>query len=64
MDEIIFTIAEDNEGGFTAKSMDESIFTEGDNLDELKQNIRNAVTCHFEGPQNIPKIIKLHYSRS
>ena len=39
MDEIIFIIEEAPEGGFTAKSLNESIFTEGDNLEDLKKNI-------------------------
>lgn len=63
MDEIIFTIEQNLEGGFTAKSIDKSIFTEGNNLDELKQNIRNAVTCHFEDQQNIQRFIKLRFTK-
>ena len=62
MDEIIFIIEEAPEGGFTAKSLNESIFTEGDNLEDLKKNIRNSVICHFEDNKTIPKSIKLQAS--
>ena len=63
MDKIIFIIEEAPEGVFTAKSLNESIFTEGDNLDDLKKNIRSAVICHFEDNKTIPKSIKLHFIR-
>ena len=63
MDEIIFIIEEAPEGGFTAKSLNESIFTEGENLEDLKKNIRNSVICHFEDEEVIPKSIKLHFVR-
>jgi predicted RNase H-like HicB family nuclease len=60
MNEIIFLIEEAPEGGYTARAQDESIFTEGRDLDEVRKNIREAVTCHFE-PENKPKIIRLHF---
>ncbi|HEX2787741.1 MAG TPA: 2-oxoisovalerate dehydrogenase [Ignavibacteria bacterium] len=60
MNEIIFLIEDDPEQGYTAKALGHSIFTEGDNLDELKKNIKDAINCHFE-KQDAPKIIRLHY---
>ncbi|MBS1521138.1 MAG: 2-oxoisovalerate dehydrogenase [Bacteroidetes bacterium] len=59
MNEIFFLVEEALEGGYTARAIGESIFTEADTLDELKSNIREAVQCHFDEP-NIPKIIRLH----
>ncbi len=59
MKEIFFLVEEDIESGYTAKALGESIFTEADNLDELKLNIREAVSCHFE-EEEMPKIIRLH----
>ena len=62
MTEIIFLIEEAPEGGYTARALGESIFTEGDSLDELRRNTREAVECHFqEAPA--PKIIRLHFVR-
>lgn len=60
MNEIIFLVEDAVEGGFTAKALGESIFTEGDTIDEIRANIRDAVDCHFE-PENKPKVIRLHF---
>lgn len=58
--EILFLIEDAPEGGFTARAMGESIFTESDSLPELKTKIKEAVICHFD-KDNTPKIIRLHY---
>ena len=60
MNEIIFLVEEALEGGYTARALGESIYTEGDDLDALRANIREAVDCHFE-PEAKPKLIRLHY---
>ena len=46
--ELIFLVEEALEGGYTARALGESIFTEGDTLEELKTNIREATICHFD----------------
>ena len=43
MNEIIFLIEEAGEGGSTARALGESIFTEADNLDALRQQVREAM---------------------
>lgn len=48
MNEIIFLVEDAVEGGYTTRALGESIFTEGDDLDNLRANIRDAVSCHFE----------------
>lgn len=58
--EIIFIIEESPDGGWTAKALGHSIFTESDSEDDLKANIKEAVNCHFED-EDAPKIIRLHY---
>jgi dephospho-CoA kinase len=60
MNEIIFIVEEAPEGGFTAKALGESIFTEADSMKELKEMIKDSIRCHFEGI-NIPKVIRLHF---
>ena len=45
---------------FEVLPIGESIFTEGETMDELKENIREAVRCHFEDSET-PSIIRLHY---
>ena len=59
MNEIFFLIEEAVEGGYNARAIGESIFTQGDTFEELKANIREAVQCHFEEGKS-PKIIRLH----
>jgi len=48
MTEIIFVIEESPEGGYKAKALGYSIFTEGKIIEELKQNIKEAILCHFD----------------
>ncbi len=62
MVEIVFVVDEALEGGFTARAVGESIFTEADTLDELRVNVRSAVECHFDEGQ-APKVIRLHIVR-
>lgn len=62
MSEIIFLIENAIEGGYAARALGESIFTEGDDLENLRENIRDAVNCHFES-EDKPKIIRLHFVR-
>jgi hypothetical protein len=46
--EIIFFVEPDPEGGYTARALGYSIFTEADTWDELKAAVQDAVRCHFE----------------
>ncbi len=47
MNEIFFLVEEAPEGGYTAKALGESIFTEADTISALKEEIKDAVKCHF-----------------
>ena len=58
MTELIFEVREAPEGGFTAKALSASIHTEANTLDELKEQIRDAVKCHFD-PGTEPKVLRL-----
>jgi len=60
MDELIFMIENAPEGGYTARALGESIFTEADDLENLRREVRDAVRCHFEEGQG-PKVIRLHF---
>ena len=62
MSEIVFLVEEAAEGGFIARAVGESIFTEADNLSQLHERAREAVRCHFEQGK-APKLIRLHYVR-
>ena len=57
--EIMFVGEEDPEKGYTAQALGYSIFTEGDTLEELKENIKDALKCHFD-KKEIPLFVHLH----
>lgn len=48
MNEIIFVVEEAAEGGYAARALGHSIFTEADMREALKDAVRNAVQCHFD----------------
>jgi hypothetical protein len=60
--ELIFIVEESLDGGYEARAVGESIFTEADNIDELKKNIAEAVRCHFD-ENNLPAIVNLRFQR-
>ena len=57
--EVIFLVEESPEGGFEARALGHSIFTEAETLEDLKRMVQDAVSCHFEGPER-PRLIRLH----
>ena len=63
MTELLFLVEEDPEGGYTARAAGESIFTQADDLESLRENIRDAVRCHFADGQvrnrETPPVAKL-----
>ena len=59
MKEVFFIVEEAVEGGFIAKALGESIFTEAETIEELRVNVKEAVECHFDADK-MPKQIRLH----
>jgi hypothetical protein len=60
MNEIMFIINDADEGGYIARALGASIFTEADSLDELHELIRDALRCHFDEAV-LPRIIRLYF---
>jgi hypothetical protein len=58
--EIIFLVEESVDGGLEAKALNHSIFTEAEDLENLREMVKDAVNCHFD-QENKPKIIRLHF---
>lgn len=48
MKEVIFVVDESPEGGYQARTLDHSIFADGDGMEQLKANFRDAVVTHFD----------------
>ena len=57
--EIIFSVQESPEGGYEARALGFSIFTQAESLAELKTMLRDAVACHFTNGDK-PSVIRLH----
>ena len=60
--ELIFVVEEAPEGGYTARALGESIFTEAYTLKDLQIQVRDAVTCHFDEGER-PRLVRLHFVR-
>jgi len=62
MSEIVFLVEDAPEGGFTARALGASVFTEADTLDALRAAVRDAVACHYDDADR-PMAIRLHFVR-
>ena len=60
--EIIFEVTEAPEGGYDARALGYSIFTQGEDWSDLKAMARDAVLCHF-GEDDVPRVVRLHLVR-
>jgi hypothetical protein len=63
MDELVFEITQEADGGFTAECLTEGIFTEADNWEELRSNVREAVAAFYFDQPRQPSAIRLHLVR-
>ncbi|MDD2762737.1 MAG: hypothetical protein PHE83_02050 [Opitutaceae bacterium] len=51
MNELVFEVLQEADGGYVAEALGESIVTEADTWDELRANVREAVTAfYFDRP--------------
>lgn len=57
MEELIFLVEESEDGGYIAKGLGVSIFTEADTIEELKSALKEAVHCHFFDEK--PRLIRI-----
>ncbi len=64
LSEIIFEVSEDEvDGGYSANAVGYGIHTEGETVDEVRGNVREAVECHFDDGTVRPGRIRLHFVR-
>ena len=62
--EIIFEVSEDElDGGYSASALGFGIHPQGDTLEELRRNVREAVDCYFDDAMERPRLIRLHFVR-
>ena len=56
---IVFELSQEEDAGFFAECLTEEIFTQGDNWEELKTNVKEAVKGYYFDQPTVPNI-KLH----
>jgi hypothetical protein len=59
--ELIFEVRDAEEGGYCARALGHAIFTEADTWEELRGNVLEAVSVHFEDEAVRPRLVQLHY---
>lgn len=62
MTEIIFLVEDDPEGGYVARALGDSIFTQADSIQELRTLVKDAVHCHYPNEATRLKLIRLNYA--
>ena len=57
-----FEVIEPDAGGYETRAIGLSIFTQGEDWNELKEMAREPVLCHFDGIDTT-RVIRLHQVR-
>ena len=64
MNELVFEVTQEQDGGFCAECLTEAIFTQGDNWEILRKNVLDAVRAYyFDQPNQAPTSLRLHLVR-
>lgn len=64
-EEIIFEVREDEvDGGYAASALGVGLHAQGETLEEVRANVREAVACYYDEGQNAPAVIRLHFVRN
>ena len=62
--EIIFEVSEDEvDGGYSASAFGHGIHTQGESVEEIRSNVKEAVECYFNDTMERPKLIRLRFVR-
>jgi hypothetical protein len=64
MDELVFEVTQEADGGFCAECLTDTILTQADTWEELRANVHEVVKAfYFDAPQHLPTRIRLHLVR-
>lgn len=63
MDEIVFEVTQEGDGGYVAECLTEPIFTQADEWDALRCNVKEAVAAYYFDRPKKPARIRLHLVR-
>jgi predicted RNase H-like HicB family nuclease len=59
--EVVFEIRDAEEGGYSARALGHFIFTQADSWEELRANVLEATSLHFEDGLECPPLVQLQY---
>jgi len=59
--ELIFEVRDAEEGGCCARALGHAIFTEAETWKELRANVLEATSLHFEDSPARPRLVQMHY---
>ena len=59
--ELIFEVRDAEEGGYCARALGHAIFTQAETWEELRANVLEATSLHFEDSAATPRLVQLHY---
>ena len=51
------------DGGYSASALGYGIHTQGDCVEDVRRNVREAVDCYFDETMERPSVIRLHFVR-
>lgn len=60
--ELVFSVTQEGDGGYSAECLSHDIFTQGDTWEDLRTNVREAVSAYFFD-QPKPERVRLHLVR-
>jgi len=63
MNELVFEVMQEEDGGFCAECLSENIFTQGDTWEDVRKNVQEAVRAYYFDQPQTPKRIRLHLVR-
>jgi predicted RNase H-like HicB family nuclease len=64
MNELVFEVIQEADGGYCAECLTESIVTEGNTWEELRKNVQEVVRAFFfDQPERLPSSVRLHLVR-
>jgi hypothetical protein len=64
MNELVFDVIQESDGGCVAECLGEPIVTEGDTWEQLRASVQEAVRgFYFDRPAGLPRRIRLHLVR-
>ena len=60
---IVFEVREDEvDGGYSASAIGFGIHTQGETIEEIRENVREAFECYFDGELARPEVIHPHFA--